>query len=164
MAEIPDGGSDNRLHQAAGFTLMEVLVSVAVVGICLGTLLVIFSQGHQMAFKSQLAKEAAKGARLLIRSWKAEGYPSEEKGDVPGLDGWRFQFTAAAEPPVIQLIPAAGLSSSGEELYQEADGGAQVIVEPEDLRLARLKLIPPDSGSPFIMEFLIRKQELTRND
>jgi len=66
----------------SGFTLMEVLVALAILSLSLGVLLAIFSQSLDRAHKNQLAMEARVLAQALLDQSVAEHdlRPGERRG------------------------------------------------------------------------------------
>ncbi len=151
-----------------GFTLIEVLVAVAVVGISLGTLMLIFSQGHRIAYRAELSAKAARGAEQLLKAWAAgTGYPASEKGEIEGIEGWSYEFAVSEDVPIIRIGPVSqGLESNleGGVTGPEELEGAMEGVEPEGLRLATLKLFPPTGSTPFVLEFLVTERELAESE
>jgi prepilin-type N-terminal cleavage/methylation domain-containing protein len=152
-----------------GFTLIEVLVAVAVVGISLGTLMLIFSQGHRIAYRAELSAEAACGAERLLKAWAAgTGYPASEQGQIEGLEGWSYEFAVSEDAPIIGIGPVSpgfeSISEAGAAGSEEL-GDAMEGIEPEGLRLATLKLFPPTGrSSPFVLEFLVTERELAESE
>ncbi|MGH7795847.1 MAG: type IV pilus modification PilV family protein [Candidatus Binatia bacterium] len=122
-----------------GFTLLEVLVAMTIVGLGVVTLLQIFSQGLRLQARSAVNSEAvAHGARvmdeLLARKKWLEG---SDNGKL-GADGrWTAQIQTMRDEP-----SALGLGSNWElkEIALQlvvTDGGRERHLELKTLRLAR---------------------------
>jgi prepilin-type N-terminal cleavage/methylation domain-containing protein len=124
---------------AAGFTLIEVVVAMTIVGLGVVTLLQIFSQGLRLQARSTVRTEAvARGARvmdeLLARKRLVEG---SDNGRL-GADGrWSAQIrTMRDRAPGLDL-------SSGWELKEVAlelvvtDGERERQIELKTLRLSK---------------------------
>jgi general secretion pathway protein I len=93
-AGIP-GHPTERHPRQAGFTLLEVLVALMIVGIALGAVFQSFSQASRLGFKSGEVAEAARIARnvladaALIETVLDEG---DREGVVPEEPGWRYSL------------------------------------------------------------------------
>lgn len=129
----------DRRKLANGFTLIEVVVAMTIVGIGVVVLLQIFSQGLRLEARSAVRTEAvARGARvmdeLLTRKNLADGSDSGKLGEN---GHWRAQIRATRDS-----APTLGLSS-GWELKEMAleltvtEGGRDRQVELKTLRLTK---------------------------
>jgi len=122
-----------------GFTLLEVMVAMTIVGLGVVTLLQIFSLGLRLGSRSSVQTEAiAEGARvmdeLLARPKLRDG---SETGTVGRTDRWRAQIQTQRDS-----TPALNLGSNWElkEVALEMivpDGDRERRVELKTLRLAR---------------------------
>ncbi len=122
-----------------GFTLLEVMVAMTIVGLGVVTLLQIFSLGLRLGARSNLATEAtAQSARLmdelLARPTLRDG---SESGRVATGGRWRSQVQTQRD-----AAPSLNLGSNWElkEVNLEfslADGDRERRVELKTLRLAR---------------------------
>ena len=122
-----------------GFTLLEVLVAMTIVGLGVVTLLQIFSLGLRLGSRSSTSTEAITyGARtmdeLLARRKLLDG---SEAGTQGGEIRWRASVQAAPPPP-----QSLNLASNWEirEVTLETsviDGGRERRVEFKTLRLAK---------------------------
>ncbi len=121
----------------SGFTLMEVLVATAIVGIALGVALAAIANGRGQMWRGQLSREAAEIAKEVA-------YSIARKGEIPvdmepkGHPGWRVsvqegsaQFTLTDE--------ASTLLDLGEE----------------DLRKVTVTVTSPD-GHNFVLSWIER--------
>lgn len=80
-------------RSSSGFTLIEVLVATAIMGIALGVLVSGFAQGHRQAFRGDMAREAAYIAESVLYelSNEFESLSSIEE-DVEGKPGWSYRL------------------------------------------------------------------------
>ena len=131
--------SHPRSPSGAGFTLLEVLVALTIVGLGVVTLLQIFSQGLRLQARSNVRTDAIlQGARvmdeLLARRKLAEGSDSGKFG----ADGrWTAQIQNRREPP-----SSLGLSSNWDlkEVAVEMvvrDGEQERQIDLKTLRLGK---------------------------
>lgn len=80
----------------SGFTLLEVLVALIIVGISLGAVFQAFSQSKRISWVSDERMECGRIARnILADSSLLESAIKEEgkEGNVEGEDGWRYAIT-----------------------------------------------------------------------
>lgn len=123
----------------AGFTLLEVLIAMTIVGLGVVTLLQIFSQGLRLGARSSVQTEAlSQGARvmdeLLARPKLRDG---TESGTVARTNHWRSQIqTLRDNAPSLNLGSNWELKEVGLEMTV-ADGDRERRVELKTLRLAR---------------------------
>ena len=132
MKAFPGRGKD-------GFTLLEVLIAMTIVGLGVVTLLQVFSLGLRLASRSNVQTDAiAQGARvmdeLLARPTLRDG---SENGGVAPASRWRTQIQTQRDTE-----PSLNLGSNWElkEVAVEmtvADGERERRVELKTLRLAR---------------------------
>jgi prepilin-type N-terminal cleavage/methylation domain-containing protein len=126
-------------HSEAGFTLLEVLVAMTIVGFGVVTLLQIFSLGLRLGSRSNVQTEAiAQGARvmdeLLARPMLRDG---SESGTVAPANRWRSQIqTLRDAAPSLNLASNWELKEVGVEMTVP-DGDRERRVELKTLRLAR---------------------------
>lgn len=123
----------------AGFTLLEVLIAMTIVGLGVVTLLQIFSLGLRLGSRSNVQTEAiSQGARvmdeLLARPKLRDG---TESGTVARTNHWRSQIqTLRDNTPSLNLNSAWELKEVGLEMTLP-DGDRERRVELRTLRLAR---------------------------
>ena len=128
-----------RQPASAGFTLLEVLIAMTIVGLGVVTLLQIFSQGLRLGARSSVQTEAlSQGARvmdeLLARPKLRDG---TESGTVARTNHWRSQIqTLRDNAPSLNLASNWELKEVGLEMTV-ADGDRERRVELKTLRLAR---------------------------
>ena len=84
----------------AGFTLLEVVVAMTIVGLGVVTLLQIFSLGLRLGAKSVVQTEAITYGRkmmdeLLLRQKMEDG---SERGSLPDKSRWTFQIQTVRDP------------------------------------------------------------------
>jgi prepilin-type N-terminal cleavage/methylation domain-containing protein len=124
---------------SSGFTLIEVLVAITILGLGVVTLLQIFSLGLRLGARSTASTvSAADGARimdeLVARKKLSEG---SDSGALGGDGRWRSQIQAVRDSP-----SSLGLSNNWElkEVAVElsrSDGGRDRLMELKTYRLAR---------------------------
>ncbi len=130
-----------------GFTLMEVLVAVALVGISIGVILSGFALGHRQALRGALAKEAAQLAEGLLQELSSAERPlEEESGEFEGHPGWRYEIA------VEEGLQLTASEKQGEE--QDA-----LIIDDDTLEIVKLAILPPANGPKFHLSFLLRKAQ-----
>ena len=128
-----------RPNNRRGFTLLEVMVAMTIVGLGVVTLLQIFSLGLRLGSRSNAQTEAtAQSARvmdeLLARPILRDG---SESGRVAPGGQWRSQVqTRRDSTPSLDLGSNWELKEVSLEMIL-ADGGAERRVELKTLRLAR---------------------------
>jgi len=122
-----------------GFTLLEVLVAMTIVGLGVVTLLQIFSLGLRLGSRSNVQTEAiAQGARvmdeLLARPKLRDG---SESGTLAPASRWRSQIQTLRETqPSLNLGSNWELKEIGVEMTLP-DGDRERRVELKTLRLVR---------------------------
>jgi len=123
-----------------GFTLLEVVVAMAIVGLGVVTLLEIFSLGLRLEARSSTRTEAVAYSRQVIdellirRALKDE----REEGSLGAGYRWRIQTRPLQEDS--GLVPPGGWELK--EIVMEMrypDGGREGLLEMKTLRLVRKK-------------------------
>jgi general secretion pathway protein I len=122
-----------------GFTLLEVLVALTILGLGIVTLLQIFSQGLRLGARSAVRSETVSSAArvmdgLLAQKQLAEG---SQSGTVGNGGRWNAQVQAVRD-----ATPALNLASSWElkEVALEMtvnDGGIDRRIDFKTLRLTK---------------------------
>ncbi|HEX2931862.1 MAG TPA: type II secretion system protein [Candidatus Binatia bacterium] len=130
---------DRQRNSRRGFTLLEVLVALTIVGLGVVTLLQIFSLGLRLGARSTASTAAVTySARvmdeLLARKKLVEG---SDSGTVTAVGKWKSQIQAVRDSS-----PSLSLSNSWElrEVALEmnvTDGGQDRRVELKTLRLTK---------------------------
>jgi prepilin-type N-terminal cleavage/methylation domain-containing protein len=122
-----------------GFTLLEVLVAMTIVGIGVVTLLQIFSQGLQLQARGTANSEAVvQGARLMDELLAKKNLPEgTDSGKLATESRWSAQIqTTRDEPDSLGLGSPWELKEVGVQLTVN-DGGRDRHIELKTLRLAR---------------------------
>jgi len=122
-----------------GFTLLEVLIAMTIVGLGVVTLLQIFSLGLRLASRSNVQTDAiAQGARVMDELLARPNLRDDsESGTVAPASRWRSQIQTQRD-----TTPSLNLGSNWElkEVAVEmtvADGERERRVELKTLRLVR---------------------------
>ena len=129
----------SRSGRCAGFTLLEVVVAMAIVGLGVVTLLEIFSLGLRLGAKSSVETEAMAYGRqvmdeVLTRRDLAQG---ANQGRFPDRGRWRLQLQRVQEPErTLELGSDWELQEVAVEV-QLASAGREREVELKTLRLVR---------------------------
>lgn len=129
-----------------GFTLLEVLVAMAIVGIALGVLLSGLSLGHRLTLQGDTARQAASLAPDILREVRKELQdlaPREE--EIEGHPGWHYRLEIG---DVLVRISTPSLGNQASIVSD--DEIAQEIEVPELLELT-LILLPPGRAAPFVL-------------
>ena len=125
----------------AGFTLLEVVVAMTIVGLGVVTLLQIFSFGLRLGAKSTVQTEAMAYSRemmdeLLVRQKMEDG---TERGSISNKGHWTFQIQTVRNPSsTLDLGSAWELKELKLDMLM-SDAGRERRVELSTLRLMRKK-------------------------
>ena len=78
---------------AGGFTLVEALAGMAILGTLLTTIVVANARLISQAGRAKLRVEACEIADGLLGKWWArrDDFPRNDSGDVPRHEGWRWR-------------------------------------------------------------------------
>jgi prepilin-type N-terminal cleavage/methylation domain-containing protein len=122
----------------AGFTLLEVVVAMTIVGLGVVTLLQIFSFGLRLGAKSTVQTEAMAYGRemmdeLLVRQKMEDG---TERGSINDKGRWTFQIQTVRNPSTLDLGSAWELKELKLDMLM-IDAGRERRVELSTLRLMR---------------------------
>ncbi len=126
-----------------GFTLLEVLVATAIIGISMGVLMSGLAQSHRQAYRGKLAMEAASVAQDLLRRFQEKGFPDAADAPVEGREGWHYQ--TKVQDLTIKV---------------RTGGMEQKELDVSDLREFTLTIHPPENAAPFILTMWIRPSEV----
>ena len=130
--------SNVKFHH--GFTLLEVVVAMAIVGLGVVTLLEIFSLGLRLGARSSARTEAiAFGRQVMDESLARSGYrEGAEEGPWGGKFRWRLQIGPLREEARLLSPSVWELKEFALQMrYREGEGEKQV--EMNTLRLVRKK-------------------------
>ena len=86
-----------RCSEEMGFTLLEVLVSLIIVGISFGVIFQALSQSKKISWRADELLAASRIAHNLLLDSKLVNTALDDKeveGDVAGEEGWKFTLTA----------------------------------------------------------------------
>ena len=125
----------------AGFTLLEVVIAMTIVGLGVVTLIEIFSLGLRLGARSAVSTEAMAYGRevmdeFLVRPTLEEG---TEQGTVPGKGRWSVQVRAVHDPSrTLSLGSDWELREVGLDMVM-LDAGRERRLELKTLRLMRKK-------------------------
>lgn len=128
--------TDKKSH---GFTLLEVLVAMTIVGLGVVTLLQIFSLGLRLGTRSSARTEAVTyGARVMDELLARKKLPEGSESGRLGTEGrWQAQTQAVRESTsTLSLSSQWELKEVTLEMIM-GDGGRERSVEFKTLRLAR---------------------------
>ncbi len=127
--------ADRQIARSSGFTLIEILVATAIMGISLGVLLSGFAQGHREAFRGDMARKAAGVAESVLYKLSSEpGSLSASKGEIEDHPGWSYEIEI--RNLVIKMVTQG----------QEEKG-----LEVPELKEYILTIHPPYKAHPFVL-------------
>ncbi len=129
----------NRKSQR-GFTLLEVVVALAIVGLGVVTLLAIFSQGLRLGARSSANSEAFTYGRQLLDGVLVRRTLSDGREEAPFGDRnrWRLQIQTVREETQLSLSSAWELKEVTLQMrYRE--GLEERQLEMKTLRLVKKK-------------------------
>ena len=136
-----------------GFTLMEVLVAVAICGISLGVALSGLSQGHRAVERAMLMKKAGLATRLAIMEISSRENATrlkegeEIEGEIRGLNGWHYMVEV--QELRVRVVEDGNSTAYPEDISIKAPGPEQEeTVEVNGLKEVKLKITGP-GGSSF---------------
>jgi general secretion pathway protein I len=126
-------------HSSAGFTLLEVIVAMTIVGIGVVTLLEIFSLGLRLGSRSSAATEAMIYGRqamdeILLRRKIEEG---AQQGVLSDQTRWRLRVEPVREPPETLSLSSAWELKEITVDVRVTDAGRNRPVELQTYRLVR---------------------------
>lgn len=129
--------------KSQGFTLLEVLVAMTIVGLGVVTLLQIFSLGLRLGTRSSARTEAVTyGARVMDELLARKKLPEGSESGRLGTDGrWQAQTQVVRESSALSLSSQWELKEVAVEIIV-GDGGRERSIEFKTLRLARKSTNP----------------------
>jgi len=131
----------NQPAQAAGFTLLEVLVAMTIVGIGVVTLLQVFSMGLRLGARSSMQTEALASGRLVLDDILARSKLEDgaEQGTFDDRTRWQLQVQTVRDPQG-ELTLGSNLELKDVTVNLTVnDGGRERRLEFKTLRLVRKK-------------------------
>ncbi len=134
-----NNGEAPRSSAAVGFTLLEVVVAMTIIGLGVVTLLEIFSLGLRLGARSSSATEAVSYGRQAIDNvlLRRKLQPGSEQGSVNEKNRWKLQVQPMQqESSTLTLSSPWELQEISLEL-QTSDEGRQKTLEFKTLRLVR---------------------------
>jgi len=133
---------------SSGFTLIEVLVATAIMGISLGVLLSGFAQGHRQAFRGDMAREAAYIAESVLYGLphELESLSSSEE-DVEDHPGWSYKVEIR---DLVLKITAQDQDQDQEEKE----------IEVPELKELVLTVQPPYDAHSFVLTSWIPAEQI----
>jgi len=121
-----------------GFTLIEVLVALTILGLGVVTLLQIFSLGLRLDARSAARTEsAADGARVMDELLARKKLPQGDESGTFGANGrWQAQVQTVREPLSLDLAKTWELKEVALELYR-LDGRRERLIDLKTFRLGK---------------------------
>ena len=121
-----------------GFTLIEVLVALTILGLDVVTLLQIFSLGLRLDARSAVRTEsAADGARVMDELLARKKLPQGDESGTFGANGrWQAQVQTVREPLSLDLAKTWELKEVALELYR-LDGRRERLIDLKTYRLSK---------------------------
>lgn len=121
-----------------GFTLIEVLVALTILGLGVVTLLQIFSLGLRLDARSAVRTEsAADGARVMDELLARKKLPQGDESGTFGANGrWQAQVQTVLEPLSLDLAKTWELKEVALELYR-LDGRRERLIDLKTYRLGK---------------------------
>ncbi len=128
----------SNVKSQSGFTLLEVVVALAIVGLGVVTLLAIFSQGLRLGARSAASSEALTYGRQLLDEVLARRILTDgtEQASFGGQNRWRLQIQTLREETQLSLSSPWELKELTLEVrYRE--GVRERLLEMKTLRLVK---------------------------
>ena len=121
-----------------GFTLIEVLVALTILGLGVVTLLQIFSLGLRLDARSAVRTEsAADGARVMDELLARKKLPQGDESGTFGANGrWQAQVQTVRDPLSLDLAKTWELKEVALELYR-LDGRRERLIDLKTYRLSK---------------------------
>ena len=123
---------------SGGFTLIEVLVALTILGLGVVTLLQLFSLGLRLDARSAVRTEsAADGARVMDELLARKKLPQGDESGTFGTNGrWQAQVQSVREPSSLDLANTWELKEVALELYR-LDGRREQLIDLKTYRLGK---------------------------
>jgi general secretion pathway protein I len=126
----------------AGFTLLEVVIAMTIVGLGVVTLLQIFSLGLRLGTRSTASTQAVNSAREVMDDFLSRPTVEEgtEQGTTEGHARWKIVVRAVRDPSrTLSLGADVELREISLEMFVP-EGARQRRVELKTFRLVRKKV------------------------
>lgn len=138
----------NGPNGSRGFTLIEVLVATAIVGIALGVILSSIAMGHRQAFRGDQAREASEIADSILQELRdSDKSIAAGSGKIEGHPGWSYRL----------YVTDAAIT------VQNDDMGEKDIDAPGLIEVV-LDIVPPGAKAPFIITSLVQSADQNASD
>ncbi len=125
----------NDWRQEKGFTLLEVLVATAIVGIGLGVALAAISHARGQVWRGEQIREAAMLLRQAAYDLLEDRFDGGEKPNTP--PGWSV----------------AAREEDGANVTLMDENGTAIPVDPSGLRTVTIEALSP-SGQRFVLNWI----------
>jgi prepilin-type N-terminal cleavage/methylation domain-containing protein len=132
-----------NIRSSSGFTLIEVLVATAIMGISLGVLLSGFVQGHRQAFRGDMARKAAYIAESVLYGLPDDLKFMSSNEEIKEHPGWRYKIE------IRDLV-----------LKIKIQGQEEKEIEIPELKELVLTISPPHNTHPFILTSWIPTKQI----
>lgn len=126
-----------KVNRCAGFTLLEVVVAMAIVGLGVVTLLEIFSLGLRLGAKSSVETESMAYGRLIMDEILARRNIDEgaTQGNLQDRGRWQLRIEKVNEPQRTLTLGAAWELKQLSVAMRLNDAGREREVELKTFRL-----------------------------
>jgi general secretion pathway protein I len=130
---------NHRPNRRAGFTLLEVVVAMAIVGLGVVTLLEIFSLGLRLGAKSSAETESMAYGRLVMDEVLARRNldAGANQGNFQESGRWQLRIQPVIEPERVLSLGAAWELREVSVVMRLTEGGRERQAELKTLRLVR---------------------------
>ena len=130
---------NHRPNRRAGFTLLEVVVAMAIVGLGVVTLLEIFSLGLRLGAKSSAETESMAYGRLVMDEVLARRNldAGANQGNFQESGRWQLRIQPVNEPERVLSLGAAWELREVSVVMRLTEGGRERQAELKTLRLVR---------------------------
>lgn len=128
----------SKLKTRNGFTLLEVVVAMAIVGLGVVTLLEIFSLGLRLGSRSYARTVAVTYGRQVVDEFLAHREVSEGRAEGTSVEGYRWMLNVApVHEELKRLAPAAWELKEITLEMRYREGEREKQVEMKTLRLVK---------------------------
>lgn len=135
-------------QDSGGFTLIEVLVATAILGIALGVILSSIAMGHRQAFRGDQAREAAEIADEILQGLRdGDNSIAAGSGKIEGHPGWAYRLDVTDTAIILQN-----------------DDMGEKELDTQGLTDVVLSVVPPGAKTPFILTNLMQSGDQPFSD